>query len=85
MNLPEENASTAELKTFADTLGDDRRLRLAAALLAPSVEGVGEADDAGTLDDTHADGVSVFAAGLNEFDVSDSDFDKFSQLTYAEI
>ena len=84
MNLPEENASTKELKAFAASLGDDRRLRLAAALLAPSVEGVAEAADNEELED-HEDAVSAFAASLKEFDVSDSDFDKFAQLTYVEI
>lgn len=84
MNLPEENASTEDLKAFAASLGDDRRLRLAAALLAPSVEGVAAAADNEELED-HEDAVSAFAASLNEFEVSDSDFDKFSQLTYDEI
>lgn len=82
MNLPAENASTAELKTFAASLGDDRRLRLAAALLAPSME---EAEDKDDEDDDYLEAVNTLASAATEFDIVDSDFQAFCDAVYSNI
>lgn len=83
MNLPEENASTAELKTFAASLGDDRRLRLAAALLAPSIENASE--DYDNEDDAYLEAVNTLSGYAAEFDIDDGDFDTFTQAVYQNI
>ena len=84
MNLPEENASTADLKTFAASLGDDRRLRLAAALLAPSMDDA-ESKDGEEDDDDYLEAVNTMAAAMSEFDVPDGDFQTFCDAVYQNI
>lgn len=83
MNLPEENASTADLKAFAASLGDDRRLRLAAALLAPSMEDAEDKD--GDEDDDYLEAVNSVASAATEFDIVDGDFRAFCDAVYSNI
>lgn len=86
MQLPEENATAAELKSFVNGLSDSRRLRLAAACLVPSLielEDSRDDDENGDLDEDLLDEVAgELANGLSEAEANDETFKLLAEAAY---
>lgn len=66
MQLPNENATTAELRRFAAGLSTEHRMRLAAALIYPEISEIYESGDSMT-DDAEKAG-QVFAGEFEKFE-----------------
>lgn len=79
MRLPNENATTQEMRAFAASLSTTRRMRLAAALLYPELQ---EIFDDGGLTDEAQGAAETMAADLYGLDAS---FDIFATVVYEEI
>lgn len=83
MQLPNENASTEELRRFAAGLSSERRMRLAAALIYPEIEEIANNDDDLT-DDAETAG-QVFAGEFEPSTGIGSAFGAFFAFVYMEI
>ena len=89
MDLPNENATTEDLKNFANSLSDERRIRLAVALQYPELSQA--KDDEGDLK-THeqlreelVSEFTIYEEALGEFEIEDYEFEQLTQALYFSI